>query len=155
MKSMEDKGCLNLAPTHEILSHSVASFEFNKANGKSCASQHRTALGKPASSKWDDAQKWLVNLSRGGEKSQSTTEPRNSNADDRRLIAPVPIKEDSSSSDDGLKVCTGFSSTNQYEVITKKVDHDKSRWRSNKPENPIPVVRSIIYWPPQTRDQVF
>lgn len=143
MRSIRDKGCLNSTPTHEISSNSVASFEFNKENGKSGTSQHRMALGKPTPSKWDDAQKWLVNLSKRGEKSQSKTELRNSNADDRRLIAPVSIKEDYSSSDDEQKVCPGTESTNRYEVETKKVEHDKSHWRLNKPENPIPVVRSV------------
>lgn len=145
MRSIEDKGILNLTPTHEILSNGVANFEFHKANGKGRTSQHRTGLGKPTPSKWDDAQKWLVNLSRGGEKSQSNNAPRNSNADDRRLIAPVPKKEDSSSSDDEeLTGCAGGSSSNaRYEVETKKVDYDDSRWRVNKPENSTPVVQSI------------
>ncbi|GER56055.1 remorin family protein [Striga asiatica] len=52
------------------------------------------ALGKPAPSKWDDAQKWLVNLSRGAEKSHpKKSSPRNSNADDTRLIGPPPTDE--------------------------------------------------------------
>lgn len=144
MRSIEDKGILNLTPTHEISSKSAANFEFHKANGKGRTSQHRTGLGKPTPSKWDDAQKWLVNLSRGGEKSQSNNAPRNSNADDRRLIAPVPKKEDCSSSDDEeLKVCPGSSSNARYEVETKKVDYDDSRWRVSKPENSTPVVQSI------------
>lgn len=142
MRSTDDNGCLNQTPAHENPVNGVASFEFKRANGKSCTSQSRTTLGKPTPSKWDDAQKWLVNLSRGGEKNQSKTEPRYSNADDRRLIAPVPIKEDYSSSDDELKVCPGASSTS-FEVETKKVDNDESGWRLNKPENAIPVVRSI------------
>lgn len=145
MRSIEDKGCLSHTPTHEISSNNAINFEFHKANGKNRTSQHRTALGKPTPSKWDDAQKWLVNLSRGGEKSQSKTEPqRNSNADDRRLIAPVPKKEDySSSEDDERNVCPGSSNTARYEVETKKVDCDESLWRINKPENSASVVRSI------------
>ncbi|KAK9050904.1 hypothetical protein SSX86_027529 [Deinandra increscens subsp. villosa] len=58
---------------------------------KSCLNKlhYRTTLaGKPAPSKWDDAQKWLVNLSRGVDKTNTGEPPRDSNADDRRLIVP-------------------------------------------------------------------
>ncbi|KAG6390657.1 hypothetical protein SASPL_148395 [Salvia splendens] len=91
MRSIEDKGCL----TQEAAAGgaSCMSFEF-KSNGltltRSASHHHRTSLGKPTPSKWDDAQKWLVNLSRG-EKNPTKASPRNSNADDRRLIAlPFP-----------------------------------------------------------------
>lgn len=91
MKSIEDKNCLNLASPQEI----------HKGNGSNRGSHHhRTALGKPTPSKWDDAQKWLVNLSRGVDKSQSSAAPRDSNADDRRLIALVPKKDYPSSEDE-------------------------------------------------------
>ncbi|GJX53527.1 remorin 1.4, partial [Tanacetum coccineum] len=78
-------------------------------------------------SKWDDAQKWLVKLSRGGDKSHSSNEPRNSNADDMRLIAQVPKRQYSSSEDgetsDGIIV--------HYEGIeTKNVDYDDTMVRS-------------------------
>ncbi|TXG72368.1 hypothetical protein EZV62_000947 [Acer yangbiense] len=95
MRSIEDKSCYIHGPTQEIPSSSVISFEFHKGNGANrSSSHHRTALGKPTPLKWDDAQKWLVGLSRGGgggEKNQS--KPRNSNANDRRLIASVPQKD--------------------------------------------------------------
>ncbi|KAL5569104.1 hypothetical protein UlMin_025679 [Ulmus minor] len=53
-------------------------------------------------SSFRSCQLWLVGLSRGGggEKSHSKTKPRNSNADDLRLIAPVPQKEQEYSSDE-------------------------------------------------------
>ncbi|KAL5760109.1 hypothetical protein ACOSQ2_018947 [Xanthoceras sorbifolium] len=147
MRSIEDKGCYNHGPTQEISSSSAISFEFHKGNGANRSSHHRTALGKPTPSKWDDAQKWLVGLSRGvGEKNQS--KPRNSNADDRRLIAPVPQKDQDYSSDD----CAGEEQQNEridamathYDVETKNVDCDESVWRINKPaENSTSVVRSI------------
>uniref|UniRef100_A0A5B6Z1G8 Putative Remorin family protein n=1 Tax=Davidia involucrata TaxID=16924 RepID=A0A5B6Z1G8_DAVIN len=145
MRSIEDKGCLNHGPAQEISSGSAINFEFHKGNGTNRTSHHRTALGKPTPSKWDDAQKWLVNLSRGGEKNQSKTKPRNSNADDRRLIAPVPKEEDYLDEGDGEENgCTDSASTIQYEVETKKVDCEESIWRINKPlENPTSVVRSI------------
>ncbi|KAJ6719269.1 hypothetical protein OIU79_007015 [Salix purpurea] len=146
MRSVEDKGCYHHGPTQEI-----SSFEFhigNRATGR--GGHHRTALGKPAPSKWDDAQKWLVGLSRGGGGDRKESKPRNSNADDRRLIAPVPqMEHDYSSGEDevGGEETNGcsISMTNQYEVETKKVDYDGSVWRIDKPEqNPtMSAVRSI------------
>ncbi|KAI7727294.1 hypothetical protein M8C21_027566 [Ambrosia artemisiifolia] len=128
MRSVEDKGCLNHV-SHEA------------SGGGGCGGGrggHRTALGKPTPSKWDDAQKWLVKLSRGGEKSHSNSEPRNSNADDRRLIAPSANHEHPSCEDEeggeGIMV--------QYTGIeTKNVNCDESVWRSN--ESAGSVVRSI------------
>ncbi|KAK9276623.1 hypothetical protein L1049_006159 [Liquidambar formosana] len=147
MRSIEDKGCCNHGPTQEITNSSGINFEFHKGSGKNRSSHHRTALGKPTPSKWDDAQKWLVGLSRGGDKNQSTTKPRDSNADDRRLIAPVPQKEkDYSSDEDGREEeeigCPDSGITTQVE--TKKVDCDESFWRVNKPlQNPTSAVRSV------------
>ncbi|XP_039018134.1 remorin 4.1-like [Hibiscus syriacus] len=81
------------------------------------------ALGKPMTpSKWDDAQKWLVGLSRSRDKKvQPKAKPRDSNADDTRLIAP------------------------EFECETKKVDFDGPVWRvlDNPGENSVPGVRSI------------
>ncbi|KAL4587016.1 hypothetical protein LXL04_011665 [Taraxacum kok-saghyz] len=111
MKSIEDKGCLNLASPQES----------QKGNGSNRGSHHhRTALGKPTPSKWDDAQKWLVNLSRGVDKNQSNTGPRDSNADDRRLIAPVPKKDYPSSEDE-----------DHGTIQTKKVDFGDSVYTSS------------------------
>lgn len=149
MRSIEDKGCYNHGPMQEISSGSDLSFEFHKGNGGNRTSHHRTALGKPTPSKWDDAQKWLVGLSRvgggGGDKNQSKTKPRNSNADDLRLIAPVPQKEqDYSSEEEGNIGCPVSATTSQYDIETKKVDCNESVWRINKPmENSAAAVRSI------------
>lgn len=142
MRSIQDKGCLNYGQKKEVVGGSSMNFEFHRGNGMNRAStHHRTAAsGKPTPSKWDDAQKWLVNLSRGGgEKHQSKATPRNSNADDLRLIAPVPKKEDYSSGDEG------DSSMIQFEVETKKIDCDESIWRINKASNnsSASAVRSI------------
>lgn len=148
MRPIEDKSCCNYGPTKDISSSSAIGFEFPKGNGAS-RGHHRTALGKPTPSKWDDAQKWLVGLSRGAEKNQSKTKPRNSNADDRRLIAPVPQKEKdySSCEDEGEEAANGCphpASSNQYHVETKKVDCDESFWQINKPsEDSSSAVRSI------------
>ncbi|GAV85450.1 Remorin_C domain-containing protein [Cephalotus follicularis] len=151
MRSVEDKGCYNHGPALENSSSSALSFVFHKGNGGNRSSHHRTALGKPTPSKWDDAQKWLVGLSRVGEKKQSATKPRNSNADDRRLIAPVPQQEQDFSiheyeCDKQVEEGNVYppAMTNQCQVETKKVDCDESIWRVNKPvENSIASVRSI------------
>ncbi|KAL9353131.1 hypothetical protein Peur_055811 [Populus x canadensis] len=150
MRSMEDKGCYNHGPTQEIPSSKATSFEFHKGNGASRGGRHRTALGKPTPSKWDDAQKWLVGLSRGGGGDKKESQPRNSNADDRRLIAPVPpMEHDYSSGEDevGGEAANGcsISITNQYEVETKKVDCDEPVCRVNKPaqNSTMSAVRSI------------
>ncbi|KAG2312740.1 hypothetical protein Bca52824_024297 [Brassica carinata] len=72
--------------------HGNIGFEFQKGANRT-PNHHRSTMGKPAPSKWDDAQKWLsgVGLSRGGggEKNHHSRscKPRNSNADDLRLIA--------------------------------------------------------------------
>ena len=160
MRSISEKGCYNHGPVQEFNSSSSGlSFEFHKGNGVKSNPRtphhHRTSLGKPTPSKWDDAQKWLVGLSRGGggEKSHSKTKPRNSNADDLRLIAPVPQKEQEYSSDEdedeeGEEVEeNGFPGSAMIipnNVETKRVDGNKEIWRINKPvENSTTVVRSI------------
>ncbi|EPS58226.1 hypothetical protein M569_16588, partial [Genlisea aurea] len=84
---------------------SCMNFEFhrsgNNGGNSRASSHHRTPpLGKPTPSKWDDAQKWLVNLSRGDKKPANKASPRNSNADDRRLIPVVPKKDYSSGDED-------------------------------------------------------
>ncbi|XP_019433564.1 PREDICTED: uncharacterized protein At3g61260-like isoform X2 [Lupinus angustifolius] len=90
MRYMEDKGCYNHGPK--------TSQNTPNRNGAAATTQvshkQRTTMGKSTPSKWDDAQKWLVGLSKVGEKSQSKkSKPRNSNADDLRLITNVPQKE--------------------------------------------------------------
>lgn len=139
MRSVDDKGCYN----QEISSSGSISFEFPKGNGVTRGSHHRTALGKPTPSKWDDAQKWLVGLSRGG-KDRNESKPRNSNADDRRLIAPVPQKELDYSSDEGERNGHTDEMGTQYDVETKNVDCEDSVWRINKPaENSATAARSV------------
>ncbi|XP_058195055.1 remorin 4.2 isoform X2 [Rhododendron vialii] len=124
MRSIEDKGCLNIAPVQE----NSGKFEFHKGNTPN------RGFGKPAPSKWDDAQKWLVNLSRGPE--PKSERPRDSNADDRRLIAPVPKNDDYSS---GGEDVNGM----QFEGETKNVDCEEPVWRVNKRNPNAAVVRSI------------
>ncbi|XP_061360787.1 uncharacterized protein At3g61260 [Gastrolobium bilobum] len=156
MRYVEDKGCYNHGPTQDTPNSRSMYSEFHKGKDATRVSHHhRTTMGKPTPSKWDDAQKWLVGLSKGGEKSQSKSKPRNSNADDLRLIAPVPQKDhDYSSSEkeeeehDGCHdfIITTTTSSTQYEAETKKVECDESIWRSNNkpPENTIPI-QSICF----------
>lgn len=134
MRSIEDKGCLNNCPTEENAGGSCMIFEFKKSGVMSRPSpHHRSSLGKPTPSKWDDAQKWLVNLSRG-EKAPAKASPRNSNADDRRLIAPVP-KRGYDDEDEG-----GYGG-DKHVVETKNVEcDDESVWRGSNNKS---VVRAI------------
>ncbi|PIA51319.1 hypothetical protein AQUCO_01100272v1 [Aquilegia coerulea] len=146
MRSVEDKGCFNHGSAQEIPNNNAVSFEFHKGNEKNRGSHHRMALGKPTPSKWDDAQKWLSGLSRGGDRSQAITKPRNSNADDRRLIAPVPQKEESpSSSDEEDEVGNQNHATSFHdEGETKKIDSNESFWRINKTsEESSSAIKSI------------
>ncbi|PKI78335.1 remorin 1.4 [Punica granatum] len=152
MRSVEDKNCYANGPSLEVPGNGAASsFEFHRGNGNNRSSHHRMALGKPTPSKWDDAQKWLIGLSRTGESknnSQAKAKPRNSNADDLRLIAPVPQREQGCSSGGEEEEEDGEYGAHM-QVKTKKVDcADESIWRINKPSNlqgPVPssVVRSI------------
>ncbi|KAE9601100.1 putative remorin [Lupinus albus] len=117
MRYLEDKGCYNQGPK--------TSQNTPNRNGAAATTQvshnnQRTTMGKQTPSKWDDAQKWLVGLSKVSEKSQSKNKPRNSNADDLRLITHMPQKEHDYS-----------SSTIYSEAETKKVEWDESIWRSN------------------------
>lgn len=145
MRSIEDKGCYNLGPAQDFSSSNAISFEFRKGNygttsNRGSSHHHRstTALGKPSTpSKWDDAQKWIVGFSRGSsrDKSQSKTKPRNSNADDTRLIAPVVQQEQ--------KYYSNYSTTeDDDEAKEMDSDHDESIWRINKSAEKS-VVRSI------------
>ncbi|KAE9610507.1 hypothetical protein Lal_00029665 [Lupinus albus] len=134
MKYIEDKGCYNHGPT--------TAQELPNRNVSAAATTHvsyhhqRTSMGKPTPSKWDDAQKWLVGLSKVGEISHSKNKPRNSNADDLRLISSVPQKEHEYSSnekeEENYDTTTSTStSTTCYEAETKKVECEESIWRSN------------------------
>ncbi|XP_019163406.1 PREDICTED: uncharacterized protein LOC109159748 isoform X2 [Ipomoea nil] len=145
MRSVEDKGCLSYGQRQDSGGGGNMGFEFQKgiaaaaAGGGGGGNRHshpRATSGKPTPSKWDDAQKWLVNLSRGGggggERGQPRASPRNSNADDRRLIAPVPKHEDYTSEEDELPAGhDGLAG----DVETKKVECVDSIWRINKPAN--------------------
>ncbi|KAH9622007.1 hypothetical protein KSS87_020065 [Heliosperma pusillum] len=126
MRSIEDKE----------MSNGSITFEFHKGNGGGNRATHpRTGLGKPTPSKWDDAQKWLVGFSRGGDRNTSKTKPRNSNADDTRLIAPIPQQE-VDYDDEVVKA----------ENEIKNVDCDEGVWRINKTvveNSPGLAVRSV------------
>lgn len=146
---MEDKGCYsNHGSTAQDTPNSSAIMysEFHKGKDVTTSTttattttttrvsnHHRINMGKPTPSKWDDAQKWLVGLSKGGEKSQSKSKPRNSNADDLRLIAPVPQKEqDYSSSEKEEEEHYDDDRCREYVAEeTKKVECDESIWRMN------------------------
>lgn len=148
MRSVDSKGCYNYKSGKGNSSSTNGSFEFRKGNGTSNDSHRRTVLGslkKPTPSKWDDAQKWVVGLSNGGDLSGGMTKPRASDAEDRRLIAPIPPKEKDyySSGEEGGE--NGDPETaNQDEGETKKIDCSDSLWRTDKPlEDTLPAMRSV------------
>lgn len=141
MRSMDDKGGYNhTLPQETHGSSNPHNFEFHKA---SKPSQNRKIVGgsrfKPAPSKWDDAQKWLAGLSSGGgDHGHNKNKPRNSNADDRRLLnsASQKERESCSSADLGLEeyMSAGIGITAvQEEGETKKIDCGESGWRMSKP----------------------
>jgi len=145
MRPMDDKGCHNhnLAQANQSSNKSY-NFEFHKANGT-----NKKSLGsrsKPTPSKWDDAQKWLAGLSGGGDHGHGKNKPRNSNADDRRLLnsASQRGRESTSSTDLGLYEDIALANTSanvQDEGETKKIDCNESLWRMCKPveESPLEV----------------
>lgn len=147
MRSVEDKGCCNYGPPQDSGSSNACSFEFHKgcANKGSHNRSVLSSLSKPTPSKWDDAQKWLVGSSSGGDPNHGKSKPRISNAEDQRLIAAVP-QWGRDSCDNALEgdAYGGPETMNQDEGETKKIDCDESFWRINKPmEDPLSAMRSV------------
>ncbi|KEH20556.1 putative remorin [Medicago truncatula] len=150
MKFVEDKGCYSnngsaAQDTHKGKDTTTGTAAAAATTTTRVSNHHRINMGKPTPSKWDDAQKWLVGLSKGGEKGQSKSKPRNSNADDLRLIAPVPQKEEEHD-DDG---CHDFMTTtsSEYEAEdSKKVEcDDESIWRMNNNSKVLAENKNTIH----------
>lgn len=128
-------------------------FEFQKGSNRT-PNHHRSTMGKPAPSKWDDAQKWLsvVGFARGGgggggggEKSSHhsrSNKPRNSNADDLRLIASASQRE-REGEDQYVEYDDEETAAGRLEVETKNVDCGESVWRKESSINPTAVIRSV------------
>ncbi|CAE5963295.1 unnamed protein product [Arabidopsis arenosa] len=125
-------------------------FEFQKGSNRT-PNHHRSTMGKPAPSKWDDAQKWLsgVGFARGGggggEKSSHhsrSNKPRNSNADDLRLIASASQRE-REGEDQYVEYDDEEMAAGRPEVETKNVDCGESVWRKDSSINPTAVIRSV------------
>ncbi|KAG7029246.1 hypothetical protein SDJN02_07584, partial [Cucurbita argyrosperma subsp. argyrosperma] len=147
MRGGVENGYDNNGSKHEM----AMGFEFQRGNGVNSSFQRRVANAKSTPSKWDDAQKWIFGLPKGGEKGESKIKYRNSNADDLRLIAALPQQDhDYLSGGDkrteGQEENQGFASamSSQSEAETKRVECDEPVWRINKPlENCKTVVRSV------------
>ncbi|KAH0938095.1 hypothetical protein HID58_005556, partial [Brassica napus] len=146
----DNKGCLGPG-TPEMNGHGNIGFEFQKGANRT-PNHHRSTMGKPAPSKWDDAQKWLsgVGLSRGGggggEKNHHSRscKPRNSNADDLRLIASASQRE-REGEDQYVEYEDGDAAAGRPEVETKNVDCGEpggSVWRKES-INPTAAIRSV------------
>ncbi|KAK1266807.1 hypothetical protein QJS04_geneDACA016699 [Acorus gramineus] len=139
MRSSEDKPCYSHGSENSNSSANSGSFNFHKSRGH----PHRTVLGKPTPSKWDDAQKWLAGF--GGDADSrhgKASKPRNSNAEDRRLLAHSLSQKarESCSSAEGCLEDIAFAITIQDEGETKKIDC--MGWRAN--EEPRPALRSVF-----------
>ncbi|KAM3311270.1 hypothetical protein ACQJBY_031751 [Aegilops geniculata] len=100
-RQVEDKEC------YSYTTNGAAS---GRAHRKNPAASSRL---KPMPSKWDDAQKWLVGMSNGGGDGMhgggKAAKPRNSNADDRRLL--------SSSSQNGRISCSSVDGGIEYNMV--------------------------------------
>lgn len=135
MRPVDDKECYSYTTNGE-------------ANGR-LQRKNPASRAKPTPSKWDDAQKWLVGSSDGGADGihGGKVKPRNSNADDRRLL--------SSSSQNGRISCSSVDGALEYNMVaapptppqigegddvgeTKKIDCMVQQHGS-----PVAVIRSV------------
>uniref|UniRef100_M4CJ53 Remorin C-terminal domain-containing protein n=1 Tax=Brassica campestris TaxID=3711 RepID=M4CJ53_BRACM len=148
----DNKGWLGPATPEISNGNGNTGFEFQKGANRTPNHQHRSTIGKPAPSKWDDAQKWLsgVGLARGGggEKNHHSSrncKPRNSNADDLRLIASASQRE-REGEDQYVEYDEEEGAAGRPEVETKNVDCGEpggSVWRKESIINPTAVIRSV------------
>ncbi|GLJ30827.1 hypothetical protein SUGI_0612140 [Cryptomeria japonica] len=144
------------------------SFEFPKGSGGGGGSGDRSfhprpvlgPLSKPAPSKWDDAQKWLVSLSAGGRgdhgyvksKSKASRVPRNVSF--RSLYGKTSVSKPSEPLFGNCSIPppvdeeVGF---NQDEGETKKIDceNEKTSERTDRPvADPVNEHTNVSYIPP-------
>ncbi|CAH8382719.1 unnamed protein product [Eruca vesicaria subsp. sativa] len=149
----DNKGWLGPSTPEISNGNGNINFEFQKGPNRT-PNHHRSTIGKPAPSKWDDAQKWLsgVGLSRGGggdknlnHHNSRSCKPRNSNADDLRLIASASQRE-REGEDQYVEYEDGEAAeAGRPEVETKNVDCGEqggSVWRKES-INPTAVIRSV------------
>ncbi|KFK41166.1 hypothetical protein AALP_AA2G094400 [Arabis alpina] len=149
----DNKGWLGPATPEISNGNGTVGFEFQKGANRT-PNHHRSTMGKPAPSKWDDAQKWLsgVGFARGGggggggEKGHHSRscKPRNSNADDLRLIASASQRE-REGEDQYVEYDEDETAAGRPEVETKNVDFGESGgsvWRKES-INPTAVIRSV------------
>ncbi|CAN6449198.1 unnamed protein product [Victoria cruziana] len=145
MKAAEDKNCCEYGTATDSLSSNVRNFEFHKGTATNRGSNSRVvlnSLNKPAPSKWDDAQKWLVGMSNGVDQGHSKiNKPRNSNADEQRHAFPTAQK--GRTPGEGTMDCEQVVVLNPDEGETKKIDYSESLWRINKPSEDSSMIRSI------------
>lgn len=135
MRPVDDKECYSYTTNGE-------------ANGR-LQRKNPASRAKPTPSKWDDAQKWLVGLSNSGADGihGGKVKPRNSNADDRRLL--------SWNSQNGRISCSSVDGALEYNMVaapptppqmgegddigeTKKIDCMVQQHGS-----PVAVIRSV------------
>lgn len=107
---------MDLVPKPVLMNSDYISNE--GGNGRPQRKNQAAALSRPKAmpSKWDDAQKWLVGMSSSGGRADAAhagggarVKPRNSNADDRRLLG--------SSSQNGRVSCSSVDGALEYSMV--------------------------------------
>ncbi|KQJ88593.1 uncharacterized protein At3g61260 isoform X2 [Brachypodium distachyon] len=88
---------------------------------------------KPMPSKWDDAQKWLV----GSAAAANAAKPRNSNADDRRLLS-------SSCSQNGRISCSSMDGALEYNMVVAPPTPPQLGEDDGETKNMDEVVRASV-----------
>lgn len=125
MRSVDERACYSYASSQDS-SSTNSSYTNHKSRNHNHQNKVLNSRTKPTPSKWDDAQKWLVGFS--GDRNNSKTKPRNSNADDRRLLASLSQNGRNSCSsmegafDYGFILPIGTNGMNMDEGETKKID---------------------------------
>jgi hypothetical protein len=125
MKSIDDKTCYNYPSSQDSFSTN-SSYTNHKSRNNHHQNKVLNSRTKPTPSKWDDAQKWLVGFS--GDRNNGKTKPRNSNADDRRLLTSLSQNGRNSCSslegafDYSFILPIGTNGMNMDEGETKKID---------------------------------
>ncbi|KAJ4795185.1 Remorin [Rhynchospora pubera] len=126
MRSVDEKTCYSYASSQDSSSTNSSYTNHKSRNNQHHQNKVLNSRTKPTPSKWDDAQKWLVGLS--GDRNHGKTKPRNSNADDRRLLSSLSQNgRNSCSSMEGVFdysfiLPIGTNGMNMDEGETKKID---------------------------------
>jgi hypothetical protein len=114
----------------------------NEAAASGRPHRKNQALSRPKAmpSKWDDAQKWLVGMSNGGRADGThgggaRVKPRNSNADDRRLLG--------SSSQNGRVSCSSVDGALEYSMVVAAAPSTPPRQTGGEGDDDVEETKKI------------